>query len=268
MRKIKTYIIILITIIFMSSFLTHNQAISSTENQLTAGEIALFLNDVHHSLDVVAQKSELALDQKHTYFSSAKSSYFIGFAIGALGSAAVAKSANIAAKINNLNNIAMVGATVAGAVTGAVVITTAPAVFVGSFAVAGTAAVASIKYAAISSAFATILGFISSRENSAILANIDGATYMNSHYRMKMHYKLSNGFRDDLEDHCLLAFSIETWSPGFVINYEIDDCSDDKIFPQTQVGWNLRTGGYVDVIDKAMGQDMVVTSGQVKIRQN
>lgn len=275
MRKIKIYITISTTIIFIGSLLTYNQAIPSTENQLTNREIALFLNDVHRSLDVIAQQSELILDQRYTHFSSARSSYFIGFAIGALGATGVARNAHIAAKASNINNLTMAGTTVVGAMTATAVAAAAPVLFVGSLTAAGAAAAAGVKYAAISATFATIAGFASSRsgKDNTLVANIDEATYMNSHYRMEMHYsfypfyKFTKGLGSDVEGSCLLFFSIETWSPGYVINYEIDDCDHNEVFSQNQIGWNLRTGRYVDIIDRAAGQDKVVTSGQVKIRQ-
>ena len=225
------------------------------------------MNDVHHSLDLVAQKSELTLDQRYTSFTTAESSYWIGFSIGALGSAAVAKNARTALKANNLNSVAMAGATAAGAVVATAAIVGLPTLFVGgSLAAAGGAVYNAAKYATVSSGFATMLGFASSQlgENDTLLPNIDGASFMKSHYRMEMHYKFTKG----LESECLLFFAIETWSPGYVINYEIDSCPDSEIFPQNQHGWGLRTGEHIDIVDRAIGQDMVVTSGQVKIRQN
>ena len=265
-----------LALIFIGGLLNLNQAISSTEDQLTEIEIFQFLNNVHHSLDLVAQKSELILDQGQTYFSSDKTSYLIGFAVGLLGLPAVAHSAYTANKDGGFNSIVVAGMTAIGSIAVTVLMVTAPTLFIGSLTATKVATYAGVRYGAISSLFAIIAGLTISRsgESLPVTANIDEATYVNSHYRMEMHYsfypfyKFSNGLGNDVEGSCFLFFSIETWSPGYVINYEIDSCEHDEIFPQFQVGWNLRTGGGVDFLDRIMGQDRVVTSGQVKIRQD
>ena len=275
MQKSKIVKIILI-VILTSGLLTLNQAISSTEDRLTEIEIFQFLNDVHHSLDLVAQKSGLTLDQRQTYFSSDSSSYLIGFTVGLLGLPAVAHGAYTAAKDGGFNSIAVVGTTVVGSIVVTALMFATPMLSVGSLSAAKIATSAGIRYGAISSLFAIIAGLTisKSKEGMPIVANIDEATYVNSHYRIQMHYsfypfyKFTNGLESNIEGSCFLFFSIEIWSPGYVINYEIDSCDHNEIFPQNQPGWGLRTGEYVDFLDRIIGQSQVVTSGQVKIRQD
>ena len=277
MKEVKLTKIILIMIIFMSSSFIHNQTIASTEGNLTEDEVFQFLNNAHNSLDLIAQESGLHLEKQSTYFSAANSSYFIAFGTGAgMGSLGAAKSARDSGKIFS----SITGVTMAGVVTGAVVIAVTPLLVAGSFTTIPLAAATAVGYSLMTSTFATIIGSaISPKSKKSIPSaeNIGGAAYIGSHYRLQFNYKFptyvdgANGYElygDSEEGSCILFFAVEKWLSGYVINHEIDSCDHAEIFQDTQIGWNLRTGKYVDIIDRALGQDKVVTFGQVKIRQN
>ncbi len=186
-----------------------------------------------------------------------------------------AKSARDSGKIFS----SVTATTVAGAAAGTVVMAVTPLLIAGSFAAIPLAISTAVGYSLMTSTFATIIGSATSpksEKNIPSAESIGGAAYISSHYRLQFNYKFPtyvdgvNGYElygGSEEGSCLLFFAVEMWSPGYVINYEIDSCDHEEIFPDTQIGLNLRTGKYVDVIDRAIGQDKVVTFGQVKIRQ-
>ena len=231
MEKSKVTQTILTIMIFMSSFFIHSQTIASVDESLTEDEVFQFLNDAHNSLNSIAQESNLYLDKQNTYFSSAKSSYFIAFATGVgAGSAAVANNAHASGKM--LNSVGAV--TIAGAATGTVIMAATPLLVVGSFTALPAAALTAVGYSVMTSAFATIIGAAASsklKRNIPAAGNVAGAAYINSHYRLKLNYGLMDevneygSYGNSTEGSCLLFFAVETWSPGYVINYEIDSCA-------------------------------------------
>ncbi len=84
----------------------------------------------------------------------------------------------------------------------------------------------------------------------------------NDHYRTKLNYRVRH--RDSeviLEGSCVYFLSI---GEDYSLDYEIDDCSHDNIFPQKKEG-SMRLGKEVNWHDKLFGQEFVVANDSVNL---
>ncbi len=85
-----------------------------------------------------------------------------------------------------------------------------------------------------------------------------------NHYRSKVSFSLMNDEgRKVRTESCILFYSIEE---GILeIDYEVDNCSNDDIFPQNEEGF-LRVGTHTDWFEKYVSdQDDVVVNGTLPL---
>ena len=249
-----------------------------SNNSLTPEEICSFLDSINTSLEKVAKSSGYELDNSYTYLDFAKSFYLLGIGVGMAGGFAavggntyntVSSGANF-----NLTTATATGSIILGHVIGNVISALFPL---------ASAPVTIKKAAAITAVTGTLISDATAGVGAAAAAyttkttdvtkrniptsGISDATYVNNHYRVKLHYRVIHPLKSQaIENSCLLFFSIDPFGglDDYAINFEIDACNDSDIFPQEQEGW-IRLGDFIDPSDVLMGQDKVVTSGQFKL---
>ena len=221
------------------SLVLHTSDVSAQENGL--------LNAAHKHLRLIAQQEGYELDKVSLSFaesnfliptSTAGTILFIGIVIPAGIGAAVGLAGGAA--------IGAVGGLIVGTFRGSVG-ATLRSTFSGTVGGAlGGAAVAG-----------GIVGFLSGTTTALVTAAAGNSSddHLNDvhrvddgYYRAQLHYTMVSGN----EGSCLIHYNH--------VSYEIDDCSHDRIFPQSESGiW--RIGNEVDTLDRLLGQDSVVAVG-------
>ena len=247
-------------------------------NRLTPEEIHNFLDTINTSLEAVASRSGYQLDKSYTYLDFAKSFYLLGIGIGIVGgSAAVGGSTYNAVSSGadfNFTTATATGSVVLGHIIGNVItvlfpLASAPAK-IKKAATITTVTGALITSATVGAGAASAASYVTETtdiQRNTPIPGISDATYVNDHYRMKLHYRVTHASGSHtIENACLLFFSIDPFGGfnDYVMNFELDACDDSDIFPQEQKGW-IRIGDFVDPSDILMGQSKVVASGQFKL---
>ena len=220
----------------------------------------ILLNTVGDELDILAQEKGYLLDKtslRLSYPWSNLSPINIGATAAAAAVAAIAGGAVVAGAAGA---VAAGGAAVAVAAGGAAGSIDGAAVATGGAAVAAIAgAVAAAGAVATGGAVAVAGGAVA----VAVAANKDRyfhhKMFIVNHYRSKVSFSLMNDEGWMRTESCILFYSIEENIRK--IDYEIDNCSNDDIFPQNEEGF-LRVGARTDWFERHVSdQDDVVANG-------